>query len=117
MGGNKFYAVSVGETPGIYLTWDDCWKQVDKYPHAKYKKFDNAADAENFVRTRGLVREAIPPKAFASNEVTSKPAASVTTGAPLGDWDVVYCDGACKGNGKIGSVAGIGVWYGEGDRR
>ena len=30
---------------------------------------------------------------------------------------VVYCDGACKGNGKAGSVAGIGVWWGRGDSR
>ncbi|KAJ7204408.1 ribonuclease H-like domain-containing protein [Mycena pura] len=30
---------------------------------------------------------------------------------------VVYSDGACKGNGQAGSVAGIGVWWGEGDPR
>ncbi|TFK79390.1 ribonuclease H-like protein, partial [Polyporus arcularius HHB13444] len=32
-------------------------------------------------------------------------------------WDVVYSDGACKGNGKVGSVAGIGVWWGANDPR
>ena len=32
-------------------------------------------------------------------------------------WDVVYSDGACKGNGKPGSVAGIGVWWGQDDVR
>ncbi|KAF8215785.1 ribonuclease H-like domain-containing protein [Mycena galopus ATCC 62051] len=32
-------------------------------------------------------------------------------------WDVVYSDGACKGNGQPGSVAGVGVWWGEGDPR
>ncbi|TFK78095.1 ribonuclease H-like protein, partial [Polyporus arcularius HHB13444] len=32
-------------------------------------------------------------------------------------WDVVYSDGACKGNGKVGSVAGIGVWWGTNDSR
>jgi ribonuclease HI len=31
--------------------------------------------------------------------------------------EVVYCDGACKGNGKAGSVAGIGIWWGRDDRR
>lgn len=30
---------------------------------------------------------------------------------------VVYSDGACKGNGKPGSVAGIGVWWGHDDPR
>ena len=33
------------------------------------------------------------------------------------EWDVVYSDGACKGNGKVGSVAGIGVWWGPDDPR
>ncbi|KAI0360397.1 ribonuclease H-like protein [Trametes cingulata] len=32
-------------------------------------------------------------------------------------WDVVYSDGSCRGNGKLGSVAGIGVWWGENDAR
>ncbi|KAI0958123.1 hypothetical protein AcW1_006296 [Taiwanofungus camphoratus] len=32
-------------------------------------------------------------------------------------WDVVYSDGACKGNGQPGSVAGIGVWWGRDDPR
>ncbi|KAI0371336.1 ribonuclease H-like protein [Pilatotrama ljubarskyi] len=32
-------------------------------------------------------------------------------------WDVVYSDGSCRGNGKVGSVAGIGVWWGENDAR
>lgn len=32
-------------------------------------------------------------------------------------WDVVYSDGACKGNGKVGSIAGVGVWWGHNDAR
>jgi ribonuclease HI len=32
-------------------------------------------------------------------------------------WDVVYSDGACKGNGQTGSIAGIGVWWGKDDPR
>lgn len=31
--------------------------------------------------------------------------------------DVVYTDGACSGNGQLGSVAGIGVWWGIDDPR
>ena len=31
--------------------------------------------------------------------------------------DIVYSDGACKGNGKPGSIAGIGVWWGHDDPR
>ncbi|KDR85557.1 hypothetical protein GALMADRAFT_35681, partial [Galerina marginata CBS 339.88] len=32
-------------------------------------------------------------------------------------WDIVYSDGACKGNGKVGSIAGVGVWWGPNDSR
>lgn len=32
-------------------------------------------------------------------------------------WDVVYSDGACKGNGQPGSIAGVGVWWGHNDPR
>jgi hypothetical protein len=32
-------------------------------------------------------------------------------------WDIVYSDGACKGNGKVGSFAGVGVWWGPKDKR
>ncbi|OSC97068.1 hypothetical protein PYCCODRAFT_1472108 [Trametes coccinea BRFM310] len=30
-------------------------------------------------------------------------------------WDVAYSDDACKGNGKVGAIAGIGVWWAEND--
>ncbi|KAM5531122.1 hypothetical protein V8D89_015211, partial [Ganoderma adspersum] len=30
---------------------------------------------------------------------------------------VVYTDGSCKGNGKVGSAAGVGVWWGKDDPR
>jgi len=32
-------------------------------------------------------------------------------------WQVVYSDGACKGNGKVGSIAGIGVFWRPNDPR
>lgn len=45
----KYYAVRVGKTPGIYLTWDDCKAMVDGYPGAKYKSFPSIAEAEAFL--------------------------------------------------------------------
>lgn len=47
--GKKYYAVRVGKTPGIYLTWDDCKAMVDGYPGAKYKGFESIAEAEAFL--------------------------------------------------------------------
>lgn len=45
MAKQKFYAVKVGRTPGIYLTWDDCKSQVDKFENAEYKSFGKLDEA------------------------------------------------------------------------
>lgn len=45
----KYYAVKVGKTPGIYRTWDECKAMVDGYPGAKYKSFPSLAEAEAFI--------------------------------------------------------------------
>lgn len=67
----------------------------------------------------GLPRTSAPSLPLDSKPVDSKgkkrafgPEVSDTTG-----WDIVYSDGACKGNGKPGSIAGIGVWWGANDPR
>ena len=45
----KYYAVRVGLTPGIYLTWSDCERQVKGYTGAQYKSFPTEAEAREFV--------------------------------------------------------------------
>ena len=35
-----YYAVARGCVPGVYLTWDDCWRQVDGWSNNMYQKFD-----------------------------------------------------------------------------
>ena len=45
----NYYAVKKGRTPGIYMTWDDCKKQVMGYSGAIYKKFSNLEEANLFV--------------------------------------------------------------------
>ena len=53
----KYYAVRVGKTPGIYLTWDDCKSMVDGYPGAKYKSFGSLAEAEAFLEGATVQQE------------------------------------------------------------
>ena len=45
MAKKKFYAVKQGRKTGMFLTWDDCKKQVMGYPGAIYKSFGTEADA------------------------------------------------------------------------
>lgn len=43
--------------------------------------------------------------------------ASGTSGSASSGPMVVYTDGSCRGNGKPGSTAGVGVWWGVDDPR
>ena len=42
----KYYVVWQGVTPGIYSSWKDCQKQINRYPAAKYKAFSSLEEAE-----------------------------------------------------------------------
>ncbi|UPX18272.1 Ribonuclease H [Ascochyta rabiei] len=48
--GPTFYAVRVGQTPGVYYSWRDCEAQT-KGTKAEYRKFDSLTDAEAFVKS------------------------------------------------------------------
>ena len=48
------YAVKKGLVPGVYKTWSDCVQQVNGYPGAIYKKFDNINEAILFVNTNKI---------------------------------------------------------------
>lgn len=45
----KYYAVKVGRNPGIYNSWEECHREVDKFPNASYKSFKNYDDAKEFL--------------------------------------------------------------------
>ena len=42
----KYYVVWNGRKTGIFKTWDECKKQIHRYPDAKYKSFKNLDDAK-----------------------------------------------------------------------
>lgn len=41
----KYYAVKVGMTTGVFKTWEECKASVDGYPGALYKSFKSLSDA------------------------------------------------------------------------
>ncbi|WFD22143.1 ribonuclease H [Malassezia equina] len=45
----KVYAVHIGRQPGVYDSWDECKKQVDRYPGARFRSFTQREEAEKFV--------------------------------------------------------------------
>ena len=45
-----YYAVHKGRRPGIYKSWNDCKKQIDKFEGAIFKKFTDEKDAKEFLK-------------------------------------------------------------------
>lgn len=96
-----YYAVKKGRDTGIFTSWADCQASITKYPNASYKKFASKSDAESFI----------------SGKPISTPISDVISNSS-GDIDYfVYTDGACKNNGKNTASAGIGIYFGENDKR
>lgn len=83
------------------------------YNDAKYKKFGSRAEAEAYVAGVLVASTASP----SGSRVSGPSQHPVLVEADEVGWDVVYSDGACKGNGTPGSVAGICVWWGTNDPR
>ena len=46
----KYYAVRVGKSTGVFLTWAECQKQVNGFPGAVFKSFTTIEEAEAFVK-------------------------------------------------------------------
>ncbi|KAF5311802.1 hypothetical protein D9619_002783 [Psilocybe cf. subviscida] len=127
-----FYAVYKGRNAGVFRTWDECEAQIKGFPGARYKKFNTESEARLFAYpnlAEGSQSMATSGQAPASSN-TSAPTATGSTEDPKGkkrafgtevsnpeEWNVVYSDGACKGNGKQDPVAGVGVWWGPDDPR
>lgn len=49
MAAKKFYAVRIGKTPGIYVSWEACKAQVHGFPGAVYKSFATEEEAQVFL--------------------------------------------------------------------
>ncbi len=59
----KFYVVWQGAKPGIYETWDECARQVNAFPGAKYKSFESLTEAKSaFATAPQFTRKAATPK-------------------------------------------------------
>jgi ribonuclease HI len=103
---------------------------VKNFHGAIYKKLTTETEALAFMTTESHLSlpsrlsavspAAIsPPRSVAATSSTFHPSAAIVASVKEDEpgYDVVYSDGACKGNGQVGSVAGVGVWWGWNDSR
>ena len=45
----EFYAVKNGRKTGIYRTWEECRKHIDRFPGAQFKGFETKQEAEAYL--------------------------------------------------------------------
>ncbi len=64
----KYYAVRKGKKTGIYTTWEDCKKQVDKYPGAIFKSFISEDEASEFLSIQDVKKETPKDKIIQTTE-------------------------------------------------
>ncbi|XP_051057168.1 ribonuclease H1 isoform X2 [Phodopus roborovskii] len=139
-----FYAVRRGRRIGVFLSWNECKEQVDRFPAARFKKFATEDEAWAFVRnspspdgskgqetarvqesqvkTSKRPREpmgkgeelAEPGPKHTRQSMELAPPVSKDTFSYMGESVVVYTDGCCSSNGRRRARAGIGVYWGPG---
>lgn len=111
---NRVYAVRVGRNIGVYHTWEECKKQVDGYPGAKYRAFANEADANKYMDQLSEV----PQKTFPKKEASAYVDGSFNNYTKVYGYGVlIYLnDGTfeeLKGSGKEPSMAAMRNVAGE----
>lgn len=95
----KFYVVWEGFTPGIYLTWEECKKEIQGFPQAKYKSFDSLEEAQKAYSNshKDYIRSG---KIQSIKELMSQSMVATSNTSPL--TEAIAVDAACSGNpGKM----------------
>ena len=95
----KFYVVWEGFSPGIHTTWEECQKQIQGFPQAKYKSFETLEEAEK-AYINGHKEYIRSGKTQSIQELMKKSLINSSTPAPIAD--SIAVDAACSGNpGKM----------------
>lgn len=127
---DRFYAVAVGNRPGIYTEWTDAQAAYTGVKAPKYKKFETREAAEQWMETfvqesPSITFDGILDEEDEEQDDDILPSAKrikheipVSLGGNNSDnLEEIYTDGSALSNGQDGAVAGIGVFFGDGDPR
>ena len=94
----KFYVVWKGREPGVYDQWEECHRQVEAFPGAKYKAFPDVESARRAYAEgpEGYLQRV--PKAMT-------PIFSALYGEP--EVPSIAVDGACSGKTRDAEYQGV----------
>ena len=104
---NNFFVIWDGKVPGIYKTWDECKRQVNGYPDAKYKGFVTEKEATeayasscwDYIGKNAIVRKKTTLSSLPPDKRPIYPSISV--------------DAACSGNPGVMEYQGVNTQTGE----
>ena len=74
----KYYAVKVGEKPGVYTDWESCKAQVEGYKGAQYKSFKSMEEAAAFVTGDKVNEQQAQPAVLVVDPPFCRPTAGST---------------------------------------
>lgn len=96
----KYYVVRKGRNPGIYLTWEECQKQVDGFSNAEFKSFSSESEAREYL----------------NNDVTSYHEKSSKKNSTAILKNIAYVDGSFDGQSKTYGFGGFIIYEENGKK-
>jgi len=112
MAKTKYYVVWAGRNPGVYSSWAECQKQVDKFDEAKYKSYESKATAEQAYR-EGWKKHWGSGKFSAGAASAARAKGGTAAGAGEIDYDSISVDVGTNGNPGPVEYKGVDTRTGE----
>ncbi|KAL2753673.1 hypothetical protein ACRALDRAFT_2126496 [Sodiomyces alcalophilus JCM 7366] len=113
----KFYAVARGAFTGIFPDWETASTAIKGVKGPKYKRFETMLEAVEFIEEFGDTETIAKVKGKAGADGATSTKKTTTTTSVDGNMAAIYTDGSSLSNGRLGAVAGVGVFFGTDDPR
>lgn len=113
MAKRKFYVVWVGREPGIYEDWDDCLAQVNGFPGAKFKAYEDQTVATIAYRAQSTDDASIIEEIARHNADVARERCRSYADIPEINTNALAVDGACSGNPGLMEYQCVRVANGE----
>jgi ribonuclease HI len=105
----NYYAVKKGIQPGIYLSWEECKKNVNGVFGAIYKKFDNLIEATEFINDiKKDIKKAKNTK-INQSENDNKNTNQNNDNELLKNYTYIFCDGSAIHQNYVSIRCGFGL--------
>ncbi len=103
----RFYVVWEGKRPGVYNSWDECKKNIERFPNAKYKSFTSKKEADAAFQDH-------PAKhIYKKDTIKSTVTATGKRSTELPRKNAICVDAACSGNPGLMEYRGVDFQTGE----